>query len=131
MKVSEGRDADTMTASSERSGESSREMSIEMSWDKATTPLEAVERALYAMADQVSGTVADSADGWLLTAHARSSHADPDRLRHELRQSVTDFALRLRIAERTDPIRNLVFAVAFTRTGLQTSGEAGPSETAS
>jgi His-Xaa-Ser system protein HxsD len=90
---------------------------ITMSWAKSTTPLEAIERALYALADQVSGTTADREPDWEVSIHPRSETADRERLEHQLRQEVTDQTLRVRIAERTDPIRNLVFALAFSRSG--------------
>jgi His-Xaa-Ser system protein HxsD len=88
---------------------------IGMSWSRSTTPLEAVERALYALADQATGTVTDEDESWKVLVYPRSSTANRDGLAHRLRQEVTDQALRLRIAERTDPVRNLVFALAFSR----------------
>ena len=88
---------------------------IEMSWAKSTTPLEAIERALYALADQLSGATTDDGDDWEVLIHPRSASANRDGLAHQMRQEVTDHTLRLRIAERTDPIRNLVFALAFSR----------------
>jgi hypothetical protein len=39
-------------------------------------------------------------------------------LAHMLRAEVIDQTLRVRIARETEPIRNLVFALAFSRTGL-------------
>jgi His-Xaa-Ser system protein HxsD len=91
---------------------------FDLSWDKATVPLEAVERALYALADQLTGAVVDEGASWCLTAHPREPHADVAALGHRLRQEVNDQTLRVRIAERTDPVRNLVFALAFSRSGL-------------
>lgn len=46
-----------------------------------------------------------------------------------MRQEVTDQTLRVRIAERTDPIRNLVFALAFSRSGLTDADGARDVET--
>lgn len=92
--------------------------SVELAWDKATTPLEAVERALYALADRVTGTIADAGDTWRLTAHPRCATNELSVLTHRLRQEVNDQSLRVRIAERTDPVRNVVFALAFSRTGI-------------
>lgn len=96
---------------------------IEMLWSKATTPLEAIERALYAMADQVSGTTSEAGEDWRVAIYPRSGIASQDRLEHLVRQEVTDQTLRVRIAERTDPIRNLVFAVAFSRSGLASDSD--------
>lgn len=89
-----------------------------LSWDKVTTPLEGIERALYALADQVTGSVTAADGSWHAEIHPRSSSADASTVAHRVRQEVNDQTLRLRIAERTDPIRNLVFAIAFSRSGL-------------
>ena len=43
---------------------------------------------------------------------------DPDELRHRIRSEVIDQTLRLRIARETEPVRNLIFALAFSQTGL-------------
>jgi His-Xaa-Ser system protein HxsD len=93
----------------------SADVPIHMSWAKSTTPLEAIERALYALADQLSGATTDCGHDWEVLIHPRSASANRDSLAHQMRQEVTDHTLRLRIAERTDPIRNLVFALAFSR----------------
>lgn len=103
---------------------------LELSWSKEATPLEAIERALYALADQLSGTVAGEGDLWAVRIHPRSATAHPDVLAHQLRQSVTDQTLRVRIAERTDPLRNLIFALAFSRSGLGAEAAGDSSEDA-
>jgi His-Xaa-Ser system protein HxsD len=97
---------------------------LTLSWPQQTTPLEAIERALYALAEEVTGVVASSDGSWEGEFHPRSSNADPNALAHRIRQEVTDQTLRLRIAERTDPIRNLVFAMAFSRSGLASGDNA-------
>lgn len=96
-------------------GESVEQRPIVMTWARSTTPLEAVERALYALAEQVTGSITEIDAIWEVVVHPRSANASRERLEHQLRQEVTDQTLRLRIAERTDPVRNLVFALAFSR----------------
>lgn len=91
-------------------------------WSKATVPLEALERALYALADRATGTIRDAGDVWRVDLHPRVHIDDVEALTHALRQEVNDQKLRLSIATRTDPIRNLVFALAFSRSGLVESG---------
>jgi His-Xaa-Ser system protein HxsD len=100
---------------------------FELSWDKITTPLEAIDRATYALANRLTGSVSDAGESWTLTVHPREN-ADPHLLAHRIRQEVTDQTLRLRIAERTDPIRNLVFALAFSRSGLTPGSATDESE---
>lgn len=99
-------------------GPADRALPLSLTWDKRTVALEAIERALYALADQITGSVADGGDSWSLTAHPRHARADHSSLAHRVRQEVNDQSLRIRIAARTDPIRNLVFALAFSRSGL-------------
>ena len=41
-----------------------------------------------------------------------------DELKHRFRAEVNDQILRARIAKETEPLRNLVFALAFSQTGL-------------
>jgi His-Xaa-Ser system protein HxsD len=98
------------------------DVSFALQWDKRTVPLEAIERAAYALADQVTGVVTDAEEGWRLDVYCRAPGADLDQLAHRLRQEVNDQALRLKIAERTEPIRNLVFALAYSRSGLVERG---------
>lgn len=87
-------------------------------WAKAVVPLEALERALYALADRATGTIRDAGDVWILELEPRASAPDAISLQHRLRQEVNDQSLRVKIAQRTDPVRNLVFAMAFSRSGL-------------
>jgi His-Xaa-Ser system protein HxsD len=97
---------------------------LTMCWSQETTPLEAIERALYVLADQLTGVVTACDDSWEAEVFPRSESADVGVLAHRIRQEVNDQTLRLRIAERTDPIRNLVFAMAFSRSGLAAGGSA-------
>lgn len=101
---------------------------FELSWDKATTPLEAIERSLYALADRLTGSVSESGHTWTVTIYPRASNTGQEMLEHRLRQEVNDQVLRVRIAERTDPVRNLVFALAFSRSGLTSAGGSKASE---
>lgn len=93
--------------------------SFEMSWDKAAVPLEALERASYALASQLTTAIADAGDAWLTTIYPRDvRNANATPLAHRIRQEVNDQCLRVRISEQTGRIRNLVFALAFSRSGL-------------
>ncbi len=94
------------------------ERSLNTEWAKGLIPLEALERSLYALADRATGIIKDAGDNWVLILVPRAEDADLETLGHELRQEVNDQSLRVKIAERTDPIRNLVFALAFSRSGL-------------
>lgn len=101
---------------------------LTLRWDKRTTPLEGLERALYAVADELSGTVEDATDSWLVQIHPAPSAVDAEVLAARLRREVVDQVLRVRIAERTDGIRNLIFALAFSRSGLTEESSVLPAE---
>ena len=92
--------------------------SIDSRWDKRTVPLEAIERALYALADRATGSIREQTREWVVTLVPRSAKADLASLDHALRQEINDQTLRVKIADRTDPVRNLIFALAFSRSGL-------------
>lgn len=89
-----------------------------LQFDKSTVPIEAIERALYALADQLTGTIVAEPECWAVSAFARAELPDSAALAHRVRQEVNDQTLRVRIAKRTDRLRNLVFALAFSRSGL-------------
>lgn len=95
-----------------------KEAGFSMFWSRETVPLEAIERALYELADRVTGEIFPVGDCWRVTLYPRGTEDGVEDLAARLRQEVTDQTLRLRIAQRTDPIRNVVFALAFSRSGL-------------
>jgi hypothetical protein len=52
------------------------------------------------------------------TLFPRDAGADLHDLQHRMRSEVIDQTLRLRIGQQTEPLRNLIFALAFSQTGL-------------
>ena len=94
-----------------------------LEWDRQTVMLEGLERALYVLADQLTATIEQRGGSWVTQLHPRGPHADRAALAHRLRQEVNDQVLRVRIAQRTDSLRSLVFALAFSRSGLVESTE--------
>jgi His-Xaa-Ser system protein HxsD len=91
---------------------------IVVSFDRVTVDLDALQRAAYAVADLMTVDIAVSGDRYMCTLFPRDSAADAGSLAHRIRSEVIDQALRLRIAAQTEPLRNLIFAVAFSQTGL-------------
>lgn len=91
---------------------------MEISFDRATVQLDALQRAAYAVADLMSIDIAVSDDRYVCTLFPRDAGTDPEALAHRIRSEVIDQTLRLRIAEETGPLRNLIFALAFSQTGL-------------
>jgi His-Xaa-Ser system protein HxsD len=90
----------------------------QVSFDRATTELDALQRAAYATADLMTVTITASDDNYVCELFPRSPGADLAGLAHRMRSEVIDQVLRLRIAKETEPLRNLIFALAFSQTGL-------------
>ncbi|HEY1643966.1 MAG TPA: hypothetical protein VGG35_25090 [Streptosporangiaceae bacterium] len=92
--------------------------SSEIRFDKVTTELDALQRAVYALADLMTVSIGSSSREFVCTLFARQPDADVVELEHRLRSELIDQTLRLRIARETEPVRNLIFALAFSQTGL-------------
>jgi len=89
-----------------------------VTFDRMTVDLDALQRAAYAVADVMTVDIAVGGDKYLCTLFPRDSAADRDELAHRIRSEVIDQTLRARIAAQTEPLRNLIFALAFSQTGL-------------
>src|SRR3954447_2980574 len=85
--------------------------------DAIAHPADIVQRAAYRFSDILTVEVLRDADVLTCKVFAR----DPARLGsavHDLRAEIVDQVLRARIREETQNVRNVVLAVAFSRTGL-------------
>ena len=80
--------------------------------------MDALQRAAYALASLMTVDITTSDEGYTCTLFPRDQGADAEELAHRIRSEVIDQTLRLRIAEETGPLRDLIFALAFSRTGL-------------
>jgi His-Xaa-Ser system protein HxsD len=87
-------------------------------FDEGTVQLDALQRAVYAVADVMTVDIARTSGKFVCTLYARNRANDESDLAHRLRAEVIDQTLRLRIADETEPLRNLIFALAFSQTGL-------------
>ncbi len=83
--------------------------------------LEAIKRAAYRFSDRVVSEIV--LDGETVKCHlvavtpaaAKNLH----NIENEFRVEVLDQDLRLKIAVETEPMRNLILSLAFSKTGLQ------------
>jgi His-Xaa-Ser system protein HxsD len=91
---------------------------LEIAFDRSTVELDALQRAAYAVAHVMTVNISTSPDGYSCRVFPRNQHSDSAEIAHQLRSEVIDQTLRLRIAAETEPLRNLVFALAFSQTGL-------------
>lgn len=92
-------------------------MSFVVAFDAKTVTLDALQRAAYALSDAATVNIREG-DGELICDVYPREGVSPDEVEHRIRIGVIDQMLRLRIAEQTEPVRNLIFALAFSQTGL-------------
>lgn len=89
-----------------------------LSFDASTTSVDAVQRAAYRLSDQLSCDVALANGRIEVTLHPSQPETDLNALLGEFRNEVLDQVLRERIRNETGDVRNLVLALAFSKTGL-------------
>jgi His-Xaa-Ser system protein HxsD len=91
---------------------------ITLAFDQATVDLDALQRSAYAVAAEMTVDIRACGADYVCTLFPRTRDATDDELKHRFRAEVNDQILRMRIAKETEPLRNLVFALAFSQTGL-------------
>lgn len=89
-----------------------------VSFDAATASLDAVQRAAYRLSDRMSCDIDTSDDALVVTIHPSDPGSDFAALAGDFRNEVLDQVLRERVREETVDVRNLVLALAFSKTGL-------------
>jgi His-Xaa-Ser system protein HxsD len=89
-----------------------------LAFDQATVDLDALQRSAYALAAEMTVDIRACGADYVCTLFPRKHDIADDELKHRFRAEVNDQILRLRIAKETEPLRNLVFALAFSQTGL-------------
>jgi His-Xaa-Ser system protein HxsD len=91
---------------------------ITLGFDQATVDLDALQRSAYAVAAEMTVDIRVCGVDYVCTLFPRKQGSIDDELRHRFRAEVNDQILRVRIAKETEPLRSLVFALAFSQTGL-------------
>lgn len=91
---------------------------IVLTFDQAAVDLDALQRSAYAVAAEMTVDIRVRDAEFACTLFPRERSAAADELSHRFRAEVNDQILRVRIARETEPLRNLVFALAFSQTGL-------------
>jgi His-Xaa-Ser system protein HxsD len=81
--------------------------------------IEAIKRAAYHLSDRAVVEIEPSDDGVDCFIRPLASEQDSAALVAAFRNHVLDYDLRIRIGKETEPMRNLVLALAFSKTGLQ------------
>jgi len=99
---------------------------ITLVFDQATVDLDALQRAVYAVAAEMTADIRLCGTNYMCTLFPRTKVTFEEELRHRFRAEVNDQILRMRVAKETEPLRNLVFALAFSQTGLVEADAEGP-----
>ena len=103
------------------SAAASGEPGIVITLSTAVYELEAVKRAAYRFSDRIAVDIRPN--GETITCKLIPLTADIakqlDEIAAQFRVEVLDHDLRLKTARETEPLRNLVLSLAFSKTGLQ------------
>jgi His-Xaa-Ser system protein HxsD len=89
-----------------------------VSFESSTASLDAVQRAAYRLSDRMSCDIDTSDGGVSVTIHPSDPETDLEALLGDFRNEVLDQVLRERVRAETGEVRNLVLALAFSKTGL-------------
>ena len=95
-------------------------MTVETSFDIAVFSIDAVKEACYRFLDKCSPTIETREKEIVcrLDFDTKWTHSDIADALSNLRKEVLDQELRQKLKAETEPVRNLILAHAFSRTGL-------------
>ena len=100
-----------------------REVRYTVAFDRDAHSVDAVQRAAYRLADRASYEVMVGDAAIEVMISLLKEGTDMASLVGEFRNEVLDQVLRERIRAETADVRNLVLALAFSRTGLAGANE--------
>lgn len=94
-----------------------------LTYDEQSYAAEALQKAAYRALNAFTVDVSVSAGNYQcrLVPNAGVSDEVFQQALEEFRKDVLDYQLRLKLKAETEPVRNLILGVAFSRTGLQSS----------
>jgi His-Xaa-Ser system protein HxsD len=87
-------------------------------FERQHTTADAIQRAAYRMSDRIALTLTTEDAAFRCTLLITSADAQPDEIVAEFQKEVLDETLRERIRNETKEVRNLIFALAFSQSGL-------------
>jgi His-Xaa-Ser system protein HxsD len=89
-----------------------------LSFDRSGHSLDAVQRAAYRFSDRLSCDISEDPEAIEVMVHLADDTGEPEAVLADFRNEVLDQVLRERIRAETGDVRNLVLALAFSKTGL-------------
>ena len=97
--------------------------STRVTFDTRVYALPIIKKAAYRFLKSFDTAITQEGDAWICTMKfvAPTDAAAVEAAERELRAEVLDQDLRASIARETEPVRNAILALAFSRTGLQGS----------
>ena len=98
-------------------GGSEGEAAVELSFAATTTSIDAIQRAAYRFSDRFSCELIPGEDAHLCRLTPVSEVAVAKEVA-SFRTEILDQTLRERIRAETEPIRTMILAQAFSRTGV-------------
>jgi His-Xaa-Ser system protein HxsD len=81
--------------------------------------VDCIKRAAYQLSDRLLVEIEPSSDEIVCTLRTVVGKTSTDEIENEFRRAVLDHDLRATIAKETERVRNLVLAIAFSKTGVQ------------
>lgn len=96
-------------------------VSVLLTFDEQAYCVEAIQKAAYRSMNSLVADIAIRDRQIQCTLHPALGRSDSafDLAVQEFKKEVLDQQLRLKIKAETEPVRNLILSIAFSRTGLQ------------
>jgi His-Xaa-Ser system protein HxsD len=94
-----------------------------LSFDSAAHSIDAVQRAAYRFTDRLSCEISSSPTAIEVKVSIPDDDADVESVLADFRNEVLDQVLRERIRGETEDVRNLVLALAFSKTSLSDASD--------
>jgi His-Xaa-Ser system protein HxsD len=95
----------------------------QLTFESSAHSVDAIQRAIYKFSDRLSCDLATNNGSVHCTLHLLDEDADTDATLADFRNEVLDQTLRERIRGETSEVRNLILALAFSKTGLTQSSD--------
>ncbi len=95
--------------------------SAKLELESKVCSIDSVQKAAYRLINLITLDVQTSADKIICTLNSNQGISDVsfERAIEEFKKNILDEELRSKIKAETEPVRNLILGLAFSRTGLQ------------